>query len=108
MGTKLMKPQPAQTRKLNGRITRRVIELHEKGYSMDFQSISKHYYLCLQDSFGFAIDDLVIIVVDQVFDRYSKTFKYIHTVETTTGYKGVLLSEQVCATAWNQNILNQP
>lgn len=84
---------------MNGRITRRVIELHEKGYSMDFQSLSKHDYLCLQNSYGFAIDDLVIVVIDQIFDRISRTFKYIHTVETTTGDKGVLLSDTVCATA---------
>jgi hypothetical protein len=103
-----MKNQLARTKRLNGRITKRVIELHEKGYSMDFQSISKHYYLCLQDSFGFAIDDLVIVVIDQIFDRFSKTYKYIHTVESTTGCKGVLLSDNICATAWNQHVLNQP
>jgi len=95
-------------KKLNGKITKRVIELHEKGYCMDFQSISQHYYLCLQDSFGFAIDDLVIVVIDQIFDRFSKTYKYIHTVETTNGYKGVLLSDNICTTAWNQNISHRP
>jgi len=103
-----MKNQLAKTKRLNGRITKRVIELHEKGYSMDFHSISKHYYLCLQDSFGFAIDDLVIVVIDQIFDKFSNSYKYIHTVETTTGYKGVLLSDDICTTAWNQNILIQP
>jgi len=103
-----MKNQLAKTKRLNGRITKRVIELHEKGYSMDFHSISKHYYLCLQDSFGFAIDDLVIVVIDQIFDKFSNSYKYIHTVETTTGYKGVLLSDDICTTAWSQNILIQP
>lgn len=66
---------------------------------MDFQSLSIHYYLCVQNSYGFGIDDLVIVVVDQIFDRISHSFKYIHTVETTTGDKGVLLSDMVCATA---------
>lgn len=94
-----MKNQPARTKKMNSRITRRVIELHERGYSMDFQSLSKHYYLCLQNSYGFVIDDLVIVVIDQIFDQLSSTFKYIHTVETTSGDKGVLLSDTICTTA---------
>lgn len=82
--------------KKNNRITRRVIELHEKGFVMDFHLMERCMFQCTQSSDSFAAEDLTITVIDQVFDQFSKSIKYIHTVETSMGYKGVLLCDQVC------------
>ena len=90
-----MKNQASSYHKTNQRITKRVIELHEKGYHMDFHYLNKESMLCLQDNNYFDISELAIMVVDQVYDQFTRSFKYIHTVETTSGYRGVLLCDMV-------------
>lgn len=88
-----LRPQSGRT---NNRMTSRVIELHEKGYNMDFLLSEQQDFLCIQDSSSFEKDELYIMVIDQIFDHFSKTIKYIHTVETPTGEKGILLCDRVC------------
>ena len=85
-------------KKTNTRITKRIIELHEKGFLLDFHFLGERNFQCLQAEGNFLAEDLCITVIDQVFDQFSRTFKYIHAIETSNGYKGVLLSEEICTT----------
>ncbi|WP_184544691.1 hypothetical protein [Mucilaginibacter sp. FT3.2] len=83
--------------KLNSALTSRVIDLHDQGYTDDFLSVKDECFLCLQNSENFSLADLNIQVIDQGFDQFSKTYKYIHTVETANGNKGLLIGELMLA-----------
>ena len=85
-------------KKTNTRITKRIIGLLKKGFQLDFHLLEEQNFQCLQAKGNFLAEDLCITVIDQVFDQFSRTFKYIHSIETSNGYKGVLLSEQICTT----------
>jgi len=85
-------------KKTNTRITKRIIGLLKKGFQLDFHFLEEQNFQCLQAEGNFLAEDLCITVIDQVFDRFSRTFKYIHSIETSNGYKRVLLSEQICTT----------
>lgn len=84
------------TRKLNNALTMRVIDLHDKGFTNDFLPMKDQHFLCLQDEVDFSADDLNITVVDQAFDQLTKTYKYIHTIETVNGSKGLLVCDMIC------------
>lgn len=79
--------------KLNSTLTSRVIDLHDQGYTDDFLPVKDECFLCLQNSENFSLTDLNIQLIDEGFDQLSKTYKYIHTIETTNGNKGLLIGE---------------
>jgi len=85
-----------KSKKLNHAITSRVIDLHSQGYTDDFLAAKDHTFHCLQNSEDFLITDLYIKVVDQGFDQLTKTYKYIHTIETINGSKGLLIADFIC------------
>ncbi len=82
-------------KKMNGVITKRVIELQNQGYLYDFTSIGKQEFVCLQDSVCFQGANVSIKLIDQVYDQFSHCYKYIHCIETETGHKGLLLEEGI-------------
>ncbi|MEJ5993344.1 hypothetical protein WG904_02850 [Pedobacter sp. Du54] len=90
-----MKATLSKIRKINGVITSRIIELQNEGYLYDFMSLDKHKFVCLQDSVCFHSPDISIKLIDQVYDQFGHCYKYIHTVETATGCKGLLLDEGI-------------
>jgi hypothetical protein len=92
-----------KSKKLNHTITSRVIDLHGQGYTNDFLPIKDETFVCLQNSENFAIADLYIKVIDQGFDQLTKTYKYIHTIETETGAKGLLVADFICTTPFSVN-----
>ena len=81
--------------RLNHAIARRVIILHDLGYEFDFQIFTHQSVICLQDNNCTATKDLLVKLVDMGYDQLSHSFKYIHTVETTCGKKGLLLAEKI-------------
>jgi hypothetical protein len=81
---------------LNNALTNRVIDLHDQGYTDDFLAV-KDEFCCLQNNENFSLADLNIHVIDQGFDQFSKTYKYIHTIETTNGNKGLLIADLMFA-----------
>jgi len=83
-------------RKLSNTLTKRVIDLHDKGYTHDFLPAPDQHFLCLQDSQNFAMADLHIKVIADGFDQLTKTHKYIHTIETINGSKGLLVVDFIC------------
>jgi hypothetical protein len=92
-----------KTKKLNPTITSRVIDLHGKGYTDDFLPANDHTILCVQNSENFAVTDLYIKVIDQGFDQLTKSYKYIHTIETLNGDKGLLIADFICTAPFYAN-----
>lgn len=83
------------TRKLNFLLTRRVIELHGQGYDHDFLVSGDQHLICLQNNKNFNKEDVNIKVVDQAYDQLSRSFKYIHTIDTGNGERGVLIADGI-------------
>ena len=85
---------------VNGNLTRKVIMLHNQGYDCDFVITIDKRVLCLQDERSFSISEIFIKVIDLCFDEISRSFKYIHTVETCFGDKGLLIDSCICINAF--------
>ncbi|NQX54041.1 hypothetical protein HQN86_10475 [Pedobacter panaciterrae] len=78
---------------MNCLLARKVIDLHNIGYELDFVVERPGQLTCVQDNRIFSSESVVVILVDQAFDQLSRKFRYIHTVETLLGDRGLLLSE---------------
>ncbi len=90
-----MNNRDKNTRKLNFLLTRRVIELHGQGYDHDFLVAGGRHLICLQNNRNFNVEDVNIKVVDQGYDQLSRSFKYVHTIDTGNGERGVLIAEGI-------------
>jgi hypothetical protein len=89
-------------RKFNSSMTKRVIELQAKGFDCDFILLSNNYLMCLQNSDIFAFQSYSVMLVDQVYDNLSESYKYIHAIETFSGERGVLLAENIIYSSAHQ------
>lgn len=83
--------------KINSSITRKVIELHNIGYIFDFQILNQQDVICLQDNNHFPKENVQVKMMGQGYDLFSHSFKYVHTIETSCGKRGLLLADQVYA-----------
>ena len=81
---------------INPALTKKVIELHDRGYVFDFFVADDHSVLCVQDNRSFTIDQLTIKMVDLGLDSLTGRYKYIHTVETYCGDKGLIVDCRIC------------
>jgi hypothetical protein len=79
---KEMIEQIACSPKTDCKLKQRIIELHDKGYELDFRIIEGEKIACLQDSTEFDISDISIKIIDQGFDCLSYVYKYIPTVDS--------------------------
>ena len=84
-----MKQQPLK--KLNRKLTDWVISLHQRGYTDDFLPVNADNLQCVQNGESFALRDLRVSLVDCSFDLLTRTYQYIHTIETQVGYRGLLI-----------------
>ncbi len=89
-----MNTSEKKPRKLNASITQRVIELHANGYEYDFLMLGSHL-LCVQNNQRFPVGAVDIKVVDQCYDKLSRSFKYLHVIETCSGEKGLMIVEAI-------------
>lgn len=85
-------------RVINRAITSQVINLHKQGYDKDFCLQNKHL-LCMQNGVVFHVKDVYIKVIDQAYDQLNHHFKYIHTIDTCNGEKGVMVIDQIFTNA---------
>lgn len=83
---------PENNQKINDQITQNVIALQAKGFDLDFQILGGKELICIQNNVIFEMGQLEIKVVDQGYDELSRSSKYIHSVETFQGLRGILLS----------------
>jgi hypothetical protein len=90
-------------RKLNSSLTNKVIELHNTGYDHDFQLQGQQQILCLQDNRLFNFDNVLIRLIDQGYDNLSHSFKYLHTIDTGCGQKGILMAGKIATLIGESN-----
>jgi hypothetical protein len=83
--------------KINGSITKKIIDLHNIGYVFDFLILDQQEVICLQDNRHFSKENVLVKVMGQGYDLFSHSFKYIHTIETNCGKRGLLLADRVHA-----------
>jgi len=91
----MMENTVVRSPKINGSITKKVIELHHIGYIFDFLMVDQEEVICLQDNKHFAKENVNVKVMGQGYDLFSHSFKYIHTIETSCGKWGLLLADKV-------------
>jgi len=80
--------------KINDRITSAVIALQEKGYDLDFYTLGGKELVCTQNNIVFGMDILEIKSIGHAYDQLSHSRKFIHSVETFQGLRGILLTEK--------------
>lgn len=77
--------------KINQALTKRVTELHNKGYDRDFCLTANHQLFCVQNNHVFIKESASIKLIDQIYDRLFNHYKYLHVVESDNGERGILL-----------------
>ncbi|MFD0764610.1 hypothetical protein ACFQZI_07075 [Mucilaginibacter lutimaris] len=77
--------------KANRALTKRVTELHRKGYDHDFVLTPAFQLFCLQNNYVFIMESTSVTLVDQVYDDFFGQYKYVYVVESECGEKGILL-----------------
>ena len=82
-------------KKLNHTLTKRVISLHQEGYTDDFLPVNAEKLRCLQNGESFAIRDLQVNLIDCDYDRLTHTYQYIHTIDTEVGQRGLLVTNGI-------------
>ena len=82
-------------RLVNKELTHRLMKLHADGYHLDFCMTCNEYLTCVQNQERFPCENIIIKVVDQVYDFLTNSFKYVHTVDTACGCKGIMLIEGI-------------
>ncbi|TCD10443.1 hypothetical protein EZ449_08820 [Pedobacter frigidisoli] len=89
-----MKNRTALTKRLNVSITKKVIELQEKGYDCDFLLLANGSLLCMQSNRNYPLNTVSIKQMEHGYDFFSHSYKHVHTIETGNGERGVLLTEK--------------
>lgn len=84
-------------KKLNHTLTNWVISLHQKGYTDDFLPINGEEVQCAQNGESFALKDLRVNLIDCGYDLLTRTYQYIHTIDTQVGYRGLLITNGILA-----------
>ncbi|MCZ4243923.1 hypothetical protein [Pedobacter punctiformis] len=88
-----MKNRVLKPKKLNESLTRKVIELQDRGYDCDFLLLANGSLLCMQNNRNYPLNSVSIQNMEQGYDWFSQSYKHIHIIETGNGERGVLLSE---------------
>lgn len=89
-----MKNRTRITNRLNVSITKKVIELQERGYDCDFLLLANGTLLCMQTNRKYPLNTVSIKQMEHGYDFFSQSYKNVHTIETGNGERGVLLTEK--------------
>jgi hypothetical protein len=79
----------------NAFLTKKIIALHEQGYDQDFKFADDNLLLCVQTDKYYDMAGVTFRLEDQQYDYLSHSFKYLHTIETGSGEKGILLMDGI-------------
>jgi hypothetical protein len=79
----------------NAPLTKKIIALHEQGYEQDFQFAGDDLLICIQTNKYYDLTSVALRLEDQQYDHLSYSFKYLHTIETGNGEKGILLADGI-------------
>ncbi|WDF55644.1 hypothetical protein [Mucilaginibacter sp. KACC 22063] len=80
---------------INRLLTKRLNQLHNEGYIYDFALNNDKAILCIQNNCRVAKNSFSVKLIDQVYDQLFNNYKYIHTIETDAGEKGILLLPEI-------------
>lgn len=97
----LLIENPTLCRRVNCLLTKKIIELHSLGYEFDFRLLNAQEVICVQDNRKYHPSNMQVKVTDQVFDFLSHSYKYIHTIDTDCGTKGLLIIEGIYVSGQN-------
>ncbi|WPU91584.1 hypothetical protein SNE25_19905 [Mucilaginibacter sabulilitoris] len=90
-----MEPKTTVNKKVNGRITQRIVALHQQGWDNDFFALNNNVLVNVQRNENHNLDAVHIELIDLNFDVLSKSFKYIYTIETFSGERGLLILDAI-------------
>jgi hypothetical protein len=81
--------------RVNSSLTREIIDLHCKGFDLDFQ-LTDHTdrLICAEHTFPVS-SPYEILMINQYYDRLTNGFKYVHAIETYCGLKGILVADRI-------------
>lgn len=79
----------------NAFLTKKIIALHELGYVQDFQFAGDDLLVCIQTDKYYDLASVTLRLEDQQYDHLSYSFKYLHIIETSSGEKGILLTDGI-------------
>jgi hypothetical protein len=82
-------------RLVNKELTSKLIKLHSKGYDLDFYMNRCDHLVCVQSGEEFPCACIMVQLVDQIYDFITNSFKYVHTVDTVCGRKGIMVMEGI-------------
>jgi hypothetical protein len=101
-------PYLTQGKRLKNSVANAVIQLHQEGFSYDFSMLENHSYLCLQSNKVYTHDTANITFVDEFYDRYTSNYKFIHTIDTCCGIKGLMILNTMYNNEINKHTENLP
>ena len=81
--------------KINPRLTELIIGLHEQGYTEDFFMEGQAIYLTAGEKQMNLCLPFTIKDIDEYYDSLNRKYRYVQTVETSCGIKGILISDVV-------------
>ena len=84
----------AKRRLVNYEITKHIFLLHTQGYIVDFRLGENQNIICTEDEHHCIGGNFSIRIIDLCYDQFSKSYKYLHVVETECGLRGLLLSDE--------------
>lgn len=79
----------------NAFLTKKIIALHNNGYDTDFHFDGDNLLVCIQTGKYHHLTAVVFCLEDQQYDYLSRCFKYLHTIETYNGERGILLTDGI-------------
>lgn len=79
---------------VNKIITKRIISLHDMGYTVDFKLGEKDNDACIEEEHITVFREFSLMSSEICYDRFSRSYKYLHAIETPCGIKGLLLTEK--------------
>ena len=85
--------QPKCKRK-NALLTSMIINLHAEGYTEEFSTEDTQTMLFPLSDPKACIPYFEILLINQVFDELSGSYKYIHANESDCGVRGLLLTDK--------------
>lgn len=76
---------------MNNFLTRRVVELHQQGYCCDFIVLRDRRFFCVQHNLVHDKGLIRIELVDIAYDKLHRQYKYLYSIDTCSGERGILL-----------------
>jgi len=79
-------------RKIQAKMTSRVIDLHQSGYEADFIRSNEQLIICCQNNRAYKPEELAISFTGKFPSGIRNEYRYLHTVESSDGLMGMLVT----------------